>query len=99
MGNNGNLCVKCPTPGICCYRETTAYAKRIITDDACVFLDNKTHKCVIYKQRHRNPHCLTIEKMIEEGTVPKWCPYVVNNSEYQARTDIRLYKYKIVEVE
>jgi uncharacterized cysteine cluster protein YcgN (CxxCxxCC family) len=94
-----NLCVKCPTPGICCLREDTAMGKRIAVDECCPFLDHKTHKCSIYKQRHKNPDCLTIEKMIELGTCPKWCPYVKTNAEYQNRADTRIYKYKIIEEE
>jgi uncharacterized cysteine cluster protein YcgN (CxxCxxCC family) len=92
-----NLCIKCPTPGICCYFDVVANEKRICIDNACAFLDDKTRKCVIYKQRYKNPHCLTIEQMIKGGTVPKWCLYVKDNPEYQARIDTRIYKYKIVE--
>jgi len=73
--------------------------KRIAVDEACAFLDGKTCKCVIYKERHWNPRCLTIEQMIKEGTVPKWCPYVVDNAEYQARADVRIYYYDIIEKE
>jgi len=70
---------------------------RIATDIYCEFFDHDTHKCRIYKQRKYCPWCLTIEQMIEKGTCPKWCPYVKDNPEYQARTDTRVYKFKIVE--
>ncbi len=92
-----NLCDQCPTPGICCLREDTAMGKRIAVDEMCPFLDFATKKCSIYRHRHKNPECLSVEKMIELGTCPKWCLYVKDNAEYQARTNTRLYKYKIVE--
>ena len=95
MGSNGNLCTQCSTPGICCHQEGTLKGVRIALDECCEFLDLKTHKCSIYKQRHRNPNCLTIEQMIEKGTCPKWCPYVKDNAEYQARTDYRRYNIHI----
>ncbi len=99
MGTNGNLCVDCPTPGICCHHDAHAYGKWITLDEHCEFWDSKTGKCSIYKQRHRCPWCLTIEQMIEKGTCPKWCPYVKDSAEYQARTDTRIYKFKIIEEE
>ncbi len=90
-----NLCANCPEPGCCCYFASIIQGLQIKTDEACHFLNEKTGRCTIYSERHRNPDCLTIEKMIELGTVPKWCPYVKDDPEYQARTDTRLYKFQI----
>jgi len=92
-----NLCVKCPRPGCCCHQGIMVKGQQLVTDHACPFLSEKG-RCTIYMERHRNADCLTIEEMIAEGTVPKWCPYVKDDAAYQARTGTRLYDFKIMEV-
>ena len=79
-----NLCVKCPRPGCCCHQGIMVKGQQLVTDHACPFLSKKG-RC-------------TIEEMIAEGTVPKWCPYVKDDAAYQARTGTRLYDFKIMEV-
>lgn len=63
-----------------------------LTKRKCKFLDPKTGKCLDYENRHEiNINCLTIEKMIITGNIPRQCLYVVDNPAYQNRKDIRIY--------
>lgn len=92
-----DLCEKCNRRGCCCFSSTFINGLEVVTDWACRYLDMETRKCTVYAHRHElNLDCLTIEAMIKFGTVPKSCPYVANDLEYQARTDIRLYDFKII---
>jgi len=68
----------------------------VVTDDHCDYLD-EAGRCTIYAERHRNRECLTIEQMINMGTVPKFCLHVKDNRAYQERTDTRLYAFEIVD--
>lgn len=89
-----NLCNRCPKGmrGRCCYYEASVRGVRVETDHYCQYLDVATGKCTVYDRKHQvKKDCLTIEAMINEGTLPKNCPYVVNNVAYQARTDTRHY--------
>ena len=99
MNKRANLCLECPEPGCCCHYGEIIKGRQVVTDAPCVFLNEKTGRCTIYAERHRNPECLTIEQMIEQGTLPKWCPYVKDDAAYQARIDTRLYHFVIVEKE
>jgi uncharacterized cysteine cluster protein YcgN (CxxCxxCC family) len=94
---NTNLCIDCPNPGVCCYFAAMVHGKQVKTDHPCPYLDTEAGECTIYNQRRRNPECLGLDEMIKEGTVPKWCPYVKDDPAYQARTDTRLYEFKIIE--
>jgi uncharacterized cysteine cluster protein YcgN (CxxCxxCC family) len=93
--NGRNLCKDCPKPGCCCHYGAMVKGKQVATDEPCPFLNITMNRCVIYNERHRFPECLTIEQMIEMGTVPKWCPYVVDDVAYQARDDTRLYEFTV----
>jgi len=72
--------------------------QQIATDHHCDFLLVESGRCAIFSDRHMFQECLPIERMIEEGTVPKWCPYVVDDVEYQARADTRLYNFKVIDL-
>ena len=97
MVSKKNLCKDCPTPGVCCHYGDIVNGQYIAIDMVCDFLNVDTGQCAIYQQRHLRHECMTIEEMIKQGTVPKWCRYVVDDVAYQARTDTRLYSFIIVE--
>lgn len=87
-----NLCVDCPEEirGICCYYSTKIEGHSIyLLNHPCKHFNPDTRKCSIYEKRHEiNPNCLTLKEMYVKGTLPKNCPYVVNDSTYQKRKDI-----------
>lgn len=72
-----NYCNTCPTGlrGVCCWHSyfdgTTNWAI-----EPCPYL-NKAGRCKIYKNRFIiNKRCLTVDKALTEGALPKECPYV-----------------------
>lgn len=84
-----NLCVNCPDEirGICCYYLAWIGDYYIyLPNHPCKFFNPDTRKCSIYEKRHEiNPNCLTLKEMYVKGTLPKNCPYVINDSMYQKR--------------
>ncbi len=43
----------------------------------CPHLNKKTRRCKIYKKRLEiNKRCLPLNKALEQGALPKECPYV-----------------------
>jgi len=89
-----NLCNYCPdnVRGLCCYFSDFIKGVQIVVDEHCKFLNEETGWCTVYKERfQKNHNCLTIEKMKELGTLPRKCPYIQFDSEYQKREDLRLY--------
>ncbi len=91
-----NTCAACPHPGCCCHFSASVKGREVITDHPCPYL-SPAGRCLIYAERQHNPDCLSIEEMIKFGTIPKWCLHVRDDAAYQARTDTRLYDFKIVE--
>lgn len=94
MPKKRNLCLTCPSDvrGLCCYYSVTVKGVQIVCDQHCQFLDVKTGMCSVYKDRfEQNEECLTLEEMKSLGSLPKQCPYVQFDLEYQRRTDLRLY--------
>ena len=88
-----NLCNECPPSirGLCCYIMTRVDSHQFtLTKHPCKYLNPKTGRCKIYKKRKKiNPNCLSLEEMYLQGGLPKNCPYVKENPEYQNRTNIR----------
>ena len=86
-----NLCFNCPEEirGICCYFLTEIEGHLIyLSNHPCKYLNLNTRKCSIYEKRHEiNPNCLTLKEMYIKGTLPKNCPYVINDPIYQKRKD------------
>ncbi len=86
-----NLCVNCPDEirGICCYYLGLIEGHLIyLPNHPCKYLDLNTQKCSIYEKRKEiNPNCLTLKEMYIKGTLPKRCPYVINDLTYQKRKD------------
>ena len=89
-----NLCVNCPEEirGICCNYLAWIEGHLIyLPNHPCKYLNLDTRKCSIYEKRHEiNPNCLTLKEMYIKGTLPKNCPYIINDSTYQKRKDIAL---------
>lgn len=86
---DNNLCLKCSIRGRCCYFHTFINGHQVETDEKCEFLkDNGL--CAIYSERKRNPYCLSIEQMIEKGTLLSDCLYIKNDDSYHKRKDRRI---------
>lgn len=91
-----NPCDQCPNPGCCCYFEVNIHGTRVVTQHHCEILDPATGRCMLYSRRHDiGIECLTIGEMLEHGTVPVDCPYVIDKETYKARSDRRHYDYRI----
>lgn len=88
---NDNVCLKCCIRGRCCYFHTFINGFQVETDEKCVFLNDKG-LCSIYRERKRNPACLSVEEMINQGTLFPQCAYVKGNVDYRNRTDRRIPK-------
>lgn len=59
------------------------------TKNHCNFLDEKTGKCTVYKERfEKNPDCLSVEKAISQRALPNDCPYVKDKYGYQGPSDL-----------
>lgn len=84
-----NLCLKCPIRGRCCFQATVICGYQVEIDFACSFL-KENGLCSIYKERKRNPDCLSIEEMIEQGTLLPDCLYIKDDEEYLKRSDRRI---------
>lgn len=99
--SDDEACLGCPTLGACCFYGARVCGKDIMTDHHCPLLDTETGLCMDYKNRRkvRGKECLTVEEMIEQGTVPRWCVYVKDDKEYQERVNTRLYKFDIAPVQ
>ena len=69
-----NICRRC---GRCCCHKLLLEDEVVYLPYPCAYLDEETHLCTIYEDRHRiNPDCLTVEEGIEIGVFPADCPYV-----------------------
>ena len=86
-----NLCELCPGEirGICCYYLTIIEDHLVyLPNHPCKFFDLKSKRCTIYENRHEiNPNCLTLEEMYYLGSLPKKCPYILEDIEYQNNED------------
>jgi len=94
MPKKRNLCLLCPPDvrGLCCYYSVRIKGVQVVCDDHCGFLDVLTGKCSVFKNRFQeNEDCLPLAEMKKLGTLPRRCPYVIFDKEYQSRKDIRLY--------
>ena len=92
MSTTENLCVNCPEEirGICCNYSGWLEGYWIyLPNHPCQYLNLNTKKCSIYEKRKEiNPNCLTLKEMDILGTLPKNCPYVINDSIYQKRNTV-----------
>lgn len=86
-----NKCNKCKYP-YCCHYSMIIHSDNgklyniILKNQICKYLDKKSHKCLIYKNRLKvNPYCLTIEEGIRQYALPKECLYVKDNVEYKEK--------------
>ena len=85
-----NLCINCEIKGLCCYHSVIVVGKNgqrynvILKSKPCQFLDLKTKKCLVYKNRYKvNPYCITIKEAIRQNALPVDCLYVKDNEEYK----------------
>ncbi|MFX1236325.1 MAG: hypothetical protein ACFFAS_20340 [Promethearchaeota archaeon] len=93
--SDDNICLRCPIRGRCCHFHTYINGFQVETDEACSFLkDNGL--CSIYKERRKNPYCLSIEEMKKQGTLLPECLYIKNDSKYLNRTDRRIPRESII---
>jgi uncharacterized cysteine cluster protein YcgN (CxxCxxCC family) len=71
-----SICKQC---GQCCYKPEKLRNGRIRhTLQPCQFLDTYTKKCTVYKTRRFVPHCDSIYRSIQLGTLPYDCAYVAH---------------------
>jgi uncharacterized cysteine cluster protein YcgN (CxxCxxCC family) len=76
-GKTDNHCNTCPSTlrGMCCYFSFYDGTDNFVVYP-CEYLNKKTRRCTIYKNRFTIPHCLTVKEALIEGALPKECPYV-----------------------
>jgi len=56
----------------------------LLKNHICKYLDKKTNKCLIYKNRFKvNPYCLSIKEGTRKSALPNECLYVKDNKIYQ----------------
>lgn len=73
-----NYCNQCPSTlrGLCCWLSMDDGVDNFIVFP-CKYLSKKTRRCTIYKKRFEiNKRCLPLKKALEQGALPKECPYV-----------------------
>jgi len=76
-----DLCRRC---GRCCCHKLLLEDEVVYLPYPCAYLDEETHLCTIYEDRHRiNPDCLTLEEGIKIGVFPADCPYVKDIAGYK----------------
>jgi len=87
-----NQCKQC---GKCCRIKVERFDGTVVAlEEHCTFLDTKTKKCVIYKQRRQlkqqvlGRKCLTIWECMAQGLLPNDCGYVKNHPEYKCVVDV-----------
>ena len=73
-----NYCNQCPSSlrGMCCWLSHYDGVDNFIVFP-CKYLSKKTRRCTVYKKRFEiNKWCLSLNKALEQGALPKACPYV-----------------------
>lgn len=76
---NVDLCDNCPPNirGLCCYNGTFIEGQHLLlTKYPCPYLNTITKLCNIYEKRLEWNYCLSIEKALKKGCLPKECLYV-----------------------
>ena len=94
VAESDNLCLKCLIRGRCCYYHIFINGFQIEIDEHCEYL-KENGLCSIYKERHRNPYCLSIEQMKMQGTLLSNCLYIKDDKEYLKRKDRRIARERI----
>ena len=87
-----NLCLQC-SPEVkkyCCYNSVVVIGESgkkyniIIKSKPCKYLDTKTLKCLVYKNRFKlNPYCLSVKEAIRQKALQKNCLYVKDDESYK----------------
>jgi uncharacterized cysteine cluster protein YcgN (CxxCxxCC family) len=87
-----NLCLQCSEEikKYCCYNSVICVGESgqryniIIKNQPCKYLDTKTLKCLVYKNRLTlNPYCLSVKEAIKANAFQKDCLYVKDNENYK----------------
>ncbi len=86
-----NLCKKCKIP-FCCHYSIIIHDNNgklynlILKNHICKYLDKKSNKCLIYKNRLKvNPYCLSIKEAKRQNGLPKECLYIKDDKIYQEK--------------
>jgi uncharacterized cysteine cluster protein YcgN (CxxCxxCC family) len=78
----------CNSCGQCCHPEFQAPggANYTVRHFVCKFLEsdnNGATRCSVYKKRFKKaPWCMSVSEAIEQNKLPKDCPYVEDDPEY-----------------
>jgi len=96
-----NYCNQCPSSlrGLCCYISMDDGIDNFILYP-CPYLSKKTRRCKVYKNRFEiNKRCLSLNKALEQGALPKECPYVQEWDGTPIRPNKTINKIKRMEVD
>lgn len=76
-GKNKDHCNTCPASirGMCCWFSMDDGTDNFIIYP-CEHLNKKTRRCKVYKKRSTVSHCLSMEKALIYGALPKECGFV-----------------------